>query len=582
MLQFISLYIQITPPPPGPPGPPGFPIDNGILILLTSAIMYGCYVTMSRNLDDVKLTYWDLLLHKLSKYWSRLKKFIAKLKLSIMMRILFLIGVILLLSLESVYSQSDIHTKFDSDSLTTNNIFLKDDIHANTWAIGGGLSNFIMHGDLRSIGTGNQGNFWNLGGYLYIDKMLNPILGLEFKLNYNKISGGAQYFSEVYEVLYVNQGTINNNLFFEGRAYGAEMNLILSLSNIYRRQSEKWHLTSYLGVGYQQYNSVLYEKNADGSQTKLVDFGFNPARNNENEASSIYLTLQLGLKYRISKKIDLEFRSGFYLNYEDHLDATISDKQDLETFFVNHLGLVYKLGKQEKYSIWGKDETNVDENSKKINPFKLKDSDGDGVIDELDIQPMTPRGVKVYGDGSAVDSDKDGVPDYKDKCPFKKGSPALQGCPKNKDTDGDGVYDDQDDCITIPGAKSNRGCPEIPNSVLQELNYIAKRIFFETDRDVIKARSYDDLGQMADIMKKFPKIGFYIDGHTDSKGNDSYNMALSRRRAMAVKKFLENLGVNGEQLEVRAFGETRPIASNNTEGGRQLNRRVRINLKKSR
>lgn len=66
--------------------------------------------------------------------------------------------------------------------------------NSNSWAIGGGFSNFIMHGDLRSLGTGNLGNFWNFGGYLYIDKMFNPLLGLEFKVNYNKISGGAQYF----------------------------------------------------------------------------------------------------------------------------------------------------------------------------------------------------------------------------------------------------------------------------------------------------------------------------------------------------------------------------------------------------
>lgn len=580
MLQTIFLYIQIPPPPSGPPGPPGLPIDNGILILLLLGVAYGCYVVMAKNLDDGKLTYWDVFSGYISflfkKYWSKFKKFIHKIKfMNIIKTLLVLVAV---LASEKANAQSDATVK--TDTTTTNNIFLKEQIQANKWAIGGGLSNFIMHGDLRSLGTGNQGNFWNFGGYVYVNKMFNPILGLEFKVNYNKLSGGAQYFSEIYEVLYTNQGTINNNLFFEGRSYGAEVNLILSLSNIYRRQTEKWHLASYVGVGYHQYNSVLYEKNSDGSRTELVDFGFNPARNNKNEASSIYLSLQLGLKYRLSKKIDIEFRPGFYLNYEDHLDATISDKQDLETFFVNHIGIVYKFGKQEKYTIWGKDKTEDDDTNKKGNPFDLKDTDGDGVIDELDVQPMTPKGVKVYGDGSAVDSDKDRVPDYKDKCPFKKGLPGLDGCPRNKDTDGDGVYDDQDDCITIPGSKSNKGCPEIPNSVLKELNYIAKRIFFETNRAVIKSRSFNDLGKMADIMKKFPKVEFYVDGHTDAIGNYTYNMSLSRQRAIAVKVFLENLGVNGNQLEARGFGETRPIASNNYEGGRQLNRRVRIELKK--
>jgi len=481
---------------------------------------------------------------------------------------LFILGFIavVLLSIQKANSQTTIFEESVNDT-----------IPSNTWSVGGGISNFIMHGDLRSIGTGTQGNFWNFGGYVYVDKMFNPILGLELKLNYNKLSGAAQSFSEIYEVLYTNQGTINNNLSFEGRAYGAELNLILSLSNIYKRSSEKWYLASYIGGGYHQYNSVLYERNPDGLRTEQVDFGSNPLRDNQDEASSIYLTLQMGIKYKLSKKIDIEFRPSFYLNYEDHLDAVISDKQSLETFFVNHIGIVYKLGKAEKHTIWDK-EKEKESLPQNTGVFDLTDTDGDGVIDELDVEPMTPKGVKVYGDGSAVDSDSDQVPDYKDKCPFKKGLSALEGCPESIDTDGDGVYDDEDECVKIAGSKANKGCPEISNTVLEELNYIAKRIFFETNGAVLSARSYDDLGKMAIIMKKFPNVRFYVDGHTDSKGNDAYNLSLSKKRALAVKEFLENLGVNGNQLEARGFGETQPIASNATEGGRQLNRRVRINL----
>lgn len=114
--------------------------------------------------------------------------------------------------------------------------------NSNSWAIGGGVSNFIMHGDLRSIGTGTQGNFWNFGAYAYVDKMFNPLLGIEFKVNWNQISGGAQYFSDIYEVLYVDNASINNNLFFEGTAYGAELNMVLSFSNLYQQFTKKMAL----------------------------------------------------------------------------------------------------------------------------------------------------------------------------------------------------------------------------------------------------------------------------------------------------------------------------------------------------
>lgn len=168
MLQFTTLYIQIVPPPPsGPPGPPGLPIDNGILILLTAAIMYGSYAVMSRNLDNDKLTYWDLFSVDIKfvskKYWNKCKKFLRRLKLMSITRILFV--VILLVSVGKVTAQSDTNTIFDTDSLATNNIFLKDNLRPNTWAIRGGLSNIIIHGDLRPIET-SRIFFWNFRGYL--------------------------------------------------------------------------------------------------------------------------------------------------------------------------------------------------------------------------------------------------------------------------------------------------------------------------------------------------------------------------------------------------------------------------------
>ena len=94
--------------------------------------------------------------------------------------------------------------QFTTDEIVyANNIELEN---SNSWAVGAGLSNFIMHGDLRSIGTGDDTNYLNFGGFVYVDKMFNPLLGLELKLAYNEISGGAQYFSNTpnYFVLYAN------------------------------------------------------------------------------------------------------------------------------------------------------------------------------------------------------------------------------------------------------------------------------------------------------------------------------------------------------------------------------------------
>jgi outer membrane protein OmpA-like peptidoglycan-associated protein len=434
-----------------------------------------------------------------------------------------------------------------------------------------------MHGDLRSIGTGNQGNFWNFGGYLYVDKMFNPLLGLELKANYNQISGGAQYFSDIYDVLYVDGTQITNNLFFEGQAYGAELNLIFSFSNLYVQNATKWHFSGYLGMGYHQYDSQLFERNPDGSATPLVDFGFNPARNSQRKASSIYLSIQAGIKYRISKRVDLEFRPSWYFNYEDHLDATISNKQDWETFFITHIGVAIKLGKEKVFTIWG-DEPN---DSLIAGPgINLIDTDGDGVIDQLDKEPNTPKGVAVYASGIAIDSDGDKIPDYKDSCRFEQGPANNNGCPIIGDRDKDGIPDRQDKCIDIKGKEIYIGCPDEETLKLTEITEIlsySKNIYFATDSNEIKSATYYTmLDEVANIMLKNPNVSFSVSGYTDDRGDETYNQRLSERRAKEARLYLIARGVEEDRVTAKGYGELNPKYDNSTEQGRQLNRRVEI------
>ena len=82
---------------------------------------------------------------------------------------------------------------------------------------------------------------------------------------------------------------------------------------------------------------------------------------------------------------------------------------------------------------------------------------------------------------------------------------------------------------------------------------------------------------MADqINQRAPDARYTIVGHTDSDASNEYNQALSERRARAVAGYLISKGVNSGQLSVLGLGETRPIASNNTEAGKAQNRRVEI------
>ena len=195
------------------------------------------------------------------------------------------------------------------------------------------------------------------------------------------------------------------------------------------------------------------------------------------------------------------------------------------------------------------------------------DSDGDGVTDSKDLCPDTPAGVKVDAKGCPLDRDGDGVADYLDKCPDVVGVPLFNGCP---DTDGDGVPDYKDKCPTVAGPVENNGCPEEAHVLVQSLEGIQ----FEFDSDVIKPESYPTLDAAVETLKSKIEFNLDVSGHTDNIGDDAYNQNLSERRANAVVKYLTDKGISAARLKAAGFGETQPVAENETPEGRAKNRRV--------
>lgn len=142
-----------------------------------------------------------------------------------------------------------------------------------------------------------------------------------------------------------------------------------------------------------------------------------------------------------------------------------------------------------------------------------------------------------------------------------------------KDRDGDGVPDVKDKCPDIKGTKELNGCPDIQ----KRLNELAKMVFFDTDKSDILNKSLKPLNEAADILMQFPNTTLAIEGHTDSRASAAHNKALSQRRANAVKAYLVNKGIAVSRFtSVTGYGLERPIATNDTEEGRAMNRRVEL------
>jgi outer membrane protein OmpA-like peptidoglycan-associated protein len=101
-------------------------------------------------------------------------------------------------------------------------------------------------------------------------------------------------------------------------------------------------------------------------------------------------------------------------------------------------------------------------------------------------------------------------------------------------------------------------------------------LMFPIDQSSLTEKSKQNLIDLAETLKKYEDTNILVEGHTDNTGKEEYNLNLSKERANSVKNYLSSLGVDQKRLELVAFGETNPIASNDTEVGRQKNRRVEV------
>ena len=115
--------------------------------------------------------------------------------------------------------------------------------------------------------------------------------------------------------------------------------------------------------------------------------------------------------------------------------------------------------------------------------------------------------------------------------------------------------------------------------VVEEINKSFRAdALFDFDKSDIRADAIPILDKAVAWLNEFPTVKCVIEGHTDSRGTEEYNQGLSERRAKAVYDYLVNKGINKFRLTWKGFGETRPVATNETDEGRQLNRRIELVL----
>jgi len=204
-----------------------------------------------------------------------------------------------------------------------------------------------------------------------------------------------------------------------------------------------------------------------------------------------------------------------------------------------------------------------------------RDSDGDRVVDSVDECPNTPPAAPVNPQGCSLDSDGDGVTTDQDRCPATPPGVEVDsfGCSLDRDNDGDGVTDQFDECPnTRPGARvDSNGCEFTDVIRLPGVN-------FGSGSDLLLPGIEPRLESAAATLIRYPDLQVEVAGHTDSDGPGDANFGLSERRAITVRDHLIMFGVDEARLTAVGYGESQPIADNETVEGRALNRRVELRI----
>jgi OOP family OmpA-OmpF porin len=194
------------------------------------------------------------------------------------------------------------------------------------------------------------------------------------------------------------------------------------------------------------------------------------------------------------------------------------------------------------------------------------------VLYRVDGDDMTQPSSASYGDWiwtAGLSFDFGGKAAPPPPPPPPAAAPAAP--PPNPDLDGDGVPNERDKCPnTRPGAVVDLDGCEVEAVISLD------GVYFDFDKSTLKPEAIAVLNQAAALLDKHERVVVEVAGHTDSVGTEAYNQALSMRRADAVKDYLVSKGVKASRLSAKGYGESQPVASNDTDAGRAENRRVEL------
>lgn len=360
----------------------------------------------------------------------------------------------------------------------------------------------------------NGGNL-DLGYSAYLKKHLTPNFGLKLQYLGGKVGGIANSVEMDSEV-------------------ETKLPWSIALSGEYTVANMNWRLFNakvkpYVAAGIGAVNLNTKSSTTDESQTRM------------------FIPADLGFKFAISKGVNLDL--GYQFNWtNDYFDGKTGQTFQYDVFSYLHVGLEFALGKKDKPFMANSNPvaTLVHDYTQKYEELK---ANRDALLSSnQDLKNQVEELSK-----GLQDDDNDGVANMFDKCP---------NTPVGTKVDGSGC--------PLPEVKLT---PAEKQIILEAVTNLE----FDFNKSTIRSSSNTYLDNVAQILKE-KGYKLKLDGYTDNIGSNEVNLKLSKDRAESVKAYLVSKGVDANKITTAGHGPNSPIASNSTEEGRQINRRVEFSL----
>lgn len=419
-----------------------------------------------------------------------------------------------------------------------------------------------------------------------ITRMFGSVFGGQVHYTYGKLQGVSRKMDGYQDRATWLQLGFKNPFYFKTQFHQLSANLYINFSNMFLGMNRvvranqndrsinerKFSAYGKVGIGFMFFDSKLYDLKTN-RYLREIEPSFGYLRGFTNKTTEFVVPMALGVKYKINKKFDVGIEAEYTLVNSDKLDALVIQSEKSGRFdkwsYIS-ANFTYKFGSrqtQEEHLEW----VNTLENymtltdAKLANLYTVKDSDNDGVIDELDWEPDTEEGAIVDTHGRTLDSDGDGIPDHLDPEPYS--SPMLP-------VDENGVN-------IRPDGLTNQMINEVKELVKTEVSgWFLSIAFFDLDKSNIRTSEIPELYRVAKYMLKYPESKMMIKGYTDVRASEKYNLGLSERRTNAVINYLsDTYGIDRDRFVGSYYGKADNMFINATsEQQHQLNRRVEITV----